>query len=184
MSKTLQKITENLMVFDEQGNEAHDVDCVVQNCDIINANSGGYRADVAVDIYLPSATSGSGNISGTGTDPTSSVRVNLTIYFSLSDYNGATYGVLTRFSGTYSVLQSGVSVTNRRVNYYTTGANTAGIKVNSQQKTYYVSSTSFSKYTGYSIPVLLSAEHFLGAAWQATVNRGGSSWSFSLPVTY
>lgn len=179
----ISNIENNLIITNTNGEEAEDVVFQVSNCDVLFDGEGGY-ANVGVDLYLPNRADGNGNVFGTGTDSSGSVRFNMTIYFTLSDYNGQTYGVLTRFTGNYVVTQSGVSVSNNRVNYYTTGSSPEFINVYGQENTYYVTSFSFAKYTGYTIPVLLSAHHDLGAAWLARINRGGSSWEFSMPVRY
>ena len=182
-SAIISDIENNLIITNTNGEEAEDVEFRVSNCDVLFDSEGGC-ANVGVDLYLPNRADGNGNVFGTATDSSGSVRFNLTIYFSLSDYNGQTYGVLTRFTGNYNVTQSGVSVTNNRVNYYTTGGSPAFISVYNQENTYYVTSFSFSKYTGYTMPVLLSADHDLGAAWLARINRGGASWDFSMTVRH
>lgn len=80
-------IENNLIITNTNGEEAEDVVFQVSNCDVLFDGEGGY-ANVGVDLYLPNRADGNGNVFGTGTDSSGSVRFNMTIYFTLSDYNG------------------------------------------------------------------------------------------------
>jgi len=171
-------IVNSFEILDENGSTVADASFTVDVCDV-QVTDDGYRANVIVDLILPDSPRASGSYSDTYYDPTSSVRLNLTVYYTSTTINGATYSVLTRFSGSYSILQSGVSLSLNRIRYATSGTGPSGYV--SQSAYYYVSSSSFSKTTGFSNYVLNSAG-VVGAAWTITMNRGGNSYTYTFSV--
>ena len=108
-------------------------------------------------------------------DNTTSVLFSMTVNY---NKNSSNYICLSNVSGSYSIKQSGVSVTNQSLQYV---QNNPYVGVN-DYATRYPTSSSFSYNTGFSnyVPDDNSTLSF-GAVWNATIKRGGSSWSFSFP---
>lgn len=109
-------------------------------------------------------------------DDSISVKAVITIYYSRITKNGVDYAKVTKASGGWTISDSSVSLSNRKVSI-----GSSGWPVNSQSIEKKPTENSWNYSTPFTWEYIsLNAGHHIGANSTVTLKRGGSSWELTL----
>jgi len=167
---------EKMNVFDENGHLKDTMPSYIIQDEELKDNNGD-----STGLYVTTFAAETGNKNASGSDSTGSVTIRSSIYYNVKTTTaGVKYYVLTKVSGGYSNLNSGVQITSQTVTYRESGPGESGSgSVTYPITTKYPTGSTFSYNTGYTKYVVLGSMTNFGCNYTVTLKRG-STWSYSL----